>query len=302
MTPEFNGIVKNLPSKEILVLKRTKIKSMISISMLVTANLLTAFSAQAEIDYITCNSCSDSRMKLSAEATKENKIVNVVDFSNFTTKSYLVFNEPGHSSAREVSAHPALETAMSEFDSFQAYLDATLRNNDIKAVDLKSYLINTDSANDFIKVIRFKSRQNDLAQALGQYLGSGVNLEIAKNLVAVFGAAAVSKFATPLNYEVRIKFGSDYLKFKYDGLTLLNGNIQVTFKPVEGSGRIGDIMLRSLGSHGFELYGAGIDVITALEGMGFSINYASSSRTQVSTGSASIGCSGSKAKPCFVID
>ncbi|WP_042146928.1 MULTISPECIES: hypothetical protein [unclassified Pseudoalteromonas] len=62
------------------MLKIKKVKSIISISMLVTANFLTAFSAQAEIDYITCNSCSDNRMKLSAEATQENKIVNVVDF------------------------------------------------------------------------------------------------------------------------------------------------------------------------------------------------------------------------------
>lgn len=284
------------------MLKIKKVKSIISISMLVTANFLTAFSAQAEIDYITCNSCSDNRMKLSAEATQENKIVNVVDFSNFTTRSYLVFNEPGHSSAREVSAHPDLLSGIIDLKDAKAYIDEALSNNDVNIDDLKGFLLNKDSASDFIKVIRFEDRQRDIAEALGKYIGGSLKPDALKNLAAIFSAAAVSKAAMPLSYNIRVKFGDNYLAYQFTGLTLTNDTLVATFKPLPSSGRIGDIVLSTTSGYGFRLYGSGVDVITALEGMGFNINYGSSSRTQVSSGTATIGCSGSKAKPCFVID
>ncbi|WP_042146925.1 MULTISPECIES: hypothetical protein [unclassified Pseudoalteromonas] len=83
-------------------------------------------------------------------------------FSNFTTKSYLVFNEPGHSSAREVSAHPDLLSGIIDLKDAKAYIDEALSNNDVNTDDLKGFLLNKDSASDFIKVIRFEDRQRDM--------------------------------------------------------------------------------------------------------------------------------------------
>ena len=121
-------------------------------------------------------------MKASAQATHQNKIVNVVDFSRFITKSYLVTNEPGYQGAEEVEPQRDLSDGVLDLKAAKRYLEEALSNNDININQLQPYLHNKDPV-DLIKVIRFKLRQADIGQALGKYIQGSLRPDALKILL-----------------------------------------------------------------------------------------------------------------------
>ena len=108
---------------------------------------------------------------------------------------------------------------------------------------------------------------------------------------------------TPINYRIRVKFGSDYLVYQFTAIILYsNGTVEAEFLPVANSGRVGGIMIRASGAHGFELMGHGADIISLLQGMGYQIDFGGSNSGDVGRGTATIGCEGTTDNPCFVQD
>ncbi len=183
-----------------------KLKSVTLFALLSLTSSLTAFvaPAQAEIDYIVCNICSDAKMKLSAQKTSQDKIVNVVDFIKFTSKSYLIYTEGGERNSREVAAHPDIIDGLVELKAAKAYIAENFSNEDLNAEQLIPYLLNKASVNDFIKVIRFQDRQADIANAVSKYYQQSFRPDALKNPATIFGTSTVFNVALPIGYLIKI--------------------------------------------------------------------------------------------------
>jgi hypothetical protein len=248
------------------------------------------------IDYLTCNLCSVAEQKVLAIASGRNGKVNVINFSDFESSSYYVFNEPGEHSARPVKSPEEVTQSLTTLKNFNRELQEVLTGV-IPLNNLAPFMYGSTNLN-IINIVSSNNARADIAQAMTKYYKSKITANL-RTVAALLTVSAISQ-AIPATYVITVSVpnSNDTYQFKFSSVILSgNGDVSLKFDAVADSGRSDGILITASGGGSFSLSGDLAKIEAFINAFGFTVQYAAG---DILSGRGTIGCGGTHDTPCQV--
>jgi len=271
-------------------------KAFTLIAFLIT--LLTVFTknthASGSSNILRCDNCNSFQMENIALASGKNGVVDVIDLRNFSTRSYLIFNEPGFHVVQPVGENQDVKSLLAEMKELKSTVKERLSQAlEVDISDLEPYLDDKNSLN-VLKVMRFKTRTADVAGALGDYIFWGVNRTSIAHQLGIFGIS-FGDFIVDAGYSIKVTFGSSdqYIMFEFKSLSISPSGITFKFVMYDDTGHENGVRIASSGNGNFTMTGSPLVIQNMLINYGYTLNTGSSSITDLPD-TITTGCNVSK--------